>query len=77
MLYKMAHIEIINSITSICVLTKNTERKYILCLKKTNLSEDEDHPPEHPTLSSIFLVQRKKVYTPSEAQSLTLKDGVS
>ena len=34
MLYKMAHIEIINSIISICVLAKDTERKYILCLKK-------------------------------------------
>ena len=30
----MAHIEIINSIISICVLAKDTERKYILCLKK-------------------------------------------
>lgn len=77
MLYKMAHTEIINSIISICVLAKDTERKYFLCLKKTNLPENEDHPTEHPTLSSMSLVQRKKDYTQSETQSLTLNDGVS
>ena len=62
MLYKVAHIEIINSIISICVLAKDTERKYILCLQKQTYQKMKTTQQSTNTSINLFSAKKESLY---------------
>jgi len=62
MLYKVAHIEIINSIISICVLAKDTERKYILCLQKQTYQKMKTTQQSTNTSINLFSAKKDSLY---------------